>query len=433
MIRFDSLFGGERARRLWLAETTIRALETASRCPDVAEVLHLWVREIAASSASEKAAAFLLEGGRWVRFLADDQSGEPPVFGEGALASALAAAEPLAVDPARGAEVSAVLARYSGRNSWRGVLALWSAQRDLSTKEAQWAHEIALGIGRSLTALRRAETGRGEAVAHERARLAADLHDGFLQSFLSAKLHVEACRTLGEERSVHLGAALQRTNDLLGATVGEMRRFLLELRLPPESIEDFVPWLRDYASDFARENGIPVDVRVHGEGALSKPQASEATRLVREALTNVRKHARARSVRILVAFGQDGTTIVVSDDGIGFDLRSTMERILESSHHGLVGMRYRAESVGGEMRLRTEPGKGTTLVFRLRHEKKRVEVERREAKPVAAAPLEGETGEPTGVPSVRDSLRATFSDLIATYVDEETTQDAGSEPGGERP
>ena len=83
---------------------------------------------------------------------------------------------------------------------------------------------------------------------------------------------------------------------------------------------------------------------------------------MRESLINVRKHAKAGAVRVELVFSEQLISLSVSDDGVGFDVKSTFERILDSSRHGLISLRYRAESLGGEMRLMSEPGKGTTLL-----------------------------------------------------------------------
>ena len=221
------------------------------------------------------------------------------------------------------------------------------------------------------------------------------------------------------ENIVTLRAGLRRTHDLLGATVHEVRRFLLEMRRPPDTVEEFVPWLEEYAEDFSRENGIAVDVRVEGRGELTKVQASETTRVLREALGNIRKHARARHVRIVILFGSDATTISVSDDGVGFDLPNTLERVMDSSHNGLLGMRYRIESIGGDMRLRSQPGTGTTLVFRLRHRKKSADFGRRE-EPESIASEAERWGSSTLTESLQltaeevDSLTEAIRELAAT-------------------
>src|SRR5262249_13357305 len=274
-----------------------------------------------------------------------------------------------------------------------------------------------------LTALRRSETSREEAVVGERSRLAAEVHDGFLPTILSAKLHAESCLRAESLNVKTVVAGLLKTHDLLAATVTEVRKFLLEMRRPPATVEEFVPWLEEYGEDFSREHGIAVDVRVQGRGELTKVQASEATRVLAEALANIRKHARARRVRIVILFGPDATTISVADNGVGFDLPSTLERVMESSHNGLMGMRYRIESIGGDMRLRSQPGAGTTLVFRLRHKKKPAEVGRREE---AALPPIADWGSTSLVESLEltpeevESLMAAIRELADAALDEGT-------------
>src|SRR5262249_12300822 len=180
------------------------------------------------------------------------------------------------------------------------------------------------------------------------------------------------------------------------------------------SADQFVPWLRAYCDDFSRENGIRVDMRVEGEGELPQNQVEEATRLVREALTNVRKHAQAGLVRIVVVYSERHASISVSADGVGFDVRSTMEKLLDSSHNGLIGMRYRAESVGGEMRLRSEVGKGTTLLFRLPKAGKRTtreDIRRVRPTPELRSPVKQPDSSAWSQrdTSIRDSIRSTLA------------------------
>lgn len=400
-----------------MTDATLRALEAAARSPNIAELLTFWVREVATASPSDPIALFLWEGERWVRFLPEATEREPAVFSDSTLAWALSAGQPVAAPWDSGAS-GAILCRFAGRDSWRGVLALFPDPARRSTVDPALAQDLAVAVGRSVTALRRAETSRLQAIALERARLAAELHDGLLQSLLSAKMQAEICAALEEDLSPELPEALRRTHDVLGSIVVEARRFLLELRLPPENVEEFVPWLHEYAEDFAGEYGIGVDVRVEGEGELSALQAEEATRLMREALANVRKHARARSVRILLAFGRESATLSVSDDGVGFDLKSTLERVLESSHNGLMGMQYRAESIGGEMRVKTEPGKGATVTFRFPQKQSRDAYEiRRGERP--NHPFRRSLRRGFERPSLGDSVRDAISALRTLFLDRE--------------
>jgi signal transduction histidine kinase len=425
-------FGLASRHRLWLVETSGRMIEAASRTNDILEILNLWCEEIAAYNRTEHVALFLSEGDRWLRVLPRAQTAEVPVIPHPDLSRVAAQRRPVMIPRLRPNDRPLVIAPYSGRDSWSGAVALWRSSGGISPHQIRRAGEIAEAIGRSLTVLRRSETSREEALATERARWASELHDGFLQSLLSAKLHAEVCQTLeekhrelclsiGEDPAPRLRGELARTRDLLEETVREVRSFLLEQRSPPGTPEEFLPWLRDYAEDFTRENGIVVDVRVEGSGELSKNQAGEVIRIVREALTNVRKHARASQVRVVVAYQEHGTALSVSDDGVGFDVKATFEQLLESSHNGLIGLRYRTESIGGVLRVRSELGKGTTLQFRLPKVQKRGTSE--VTSPGRERPVvpdwEGEAEAPAGASlPVPESIRAALAEAISSLLEE---------------
>ncbi len=414
--------------RLWLAEATAGALETAARCPDIDEILRFWAREIARALKPARVALFVLEGGRWLRILPEDQATDLPSLADADLAGALASLGPVRVNAVLRGAPQTVLMRYSASTGWRGVLALWGRGGSFRRRVRQ-ASETAVAIGRTLTALRRTELGHEEAVATERTRWATELHDGHLQTLSSAKLHAEVCQTLERQHqevciafdpgsSGRLETELARLHDLLGTTIREARQFLLELRSPPVSAEQFLPWLRAYADDFERETGVRAEVRVEGEDTLPQSQVEEGTRVIREALTNVRKHAKAGNVRIVVAFSEHATSISVSDDGVGFDVQKTMEQLLDSSHNGLIGSRYRTESIGGEMRLRSEIGKGTTVMFRLPKAGRRTTGEARRTTQMARAAPALRTRSPVGPAvsrdtTVRDSIRSTFAEAPA--------------------
>ena len=403
--------------RLWLAEATAGALETAARSSDIDEILNFWAREIAKQVRPVRVALFVVEGTRWIRILPPDQPGDPPFLTEAMLAGALAASGRTHIAAVAPGDPRTVLTRFAAPSGWRGLLALWAERGGALGRPAEQAEEIAGSIGRSLNTLRRSELGREQAIASERSRWAAELHDGHLQTLSSVKLHAEVCQALERQHRdfcdaypqgvpTRLETELARLRDLLAETIREARQFLLELRSPPVTTDQFLPWLRAYADDFGREAGLRVELRVEGEGTLPQSQVEESTRLIREALTNVRKHARAGNVRIVLAFSEHTASISISDDGVGFDVRDTMERLLDldSSHNGLIGSRYRAESIGGQMHLRSEVGKGTTLLFRLPRATRRPAASLRRAAQTGAAPAPAPAA-PRDT-SVRSSLRS---------------------------
>lgn len=441
-----TLFGGALRQRLWLAEASSSALELASRCPDIDDILRLWANEIHRFGALGGVALFVIEGERWLRILPEKQSEAVPDVPEATLVSALGSNDPVRVAVRGGPGSEALLLPYSGLNSWRGILALWTTSGRFRGSRIRGARDVATAIGRCLTALRKSELSRQQAIALERSRWATDLHDGHLQTLSSAKLHAEVCAALERQHlefcltldspsgtATRLESELERLHELLVETVREARQFLLELRSPPVTAEQFLPWLHSYADDFSRDTGITATVRVEGEGEMPQSQVEEATRLIREALTNVRKHAKAGAVRVVVAFSEQATSISISDDGVGFNVRSTMEELLDSSHSGLIGIRYHTESVGGEMRLRSEIGKGTTLLFRFPRGNRRTGEERRRTRgprPTPPTPLPvarpAPSLRPQTVPlahretSVRDSIRETLADAISSFIEQET-------------
>ncbi len=129
-------------------------------------------------------------------------------------------------------------------------------------------------------------------------------------------------------------------------------------------------------------------------------------------MTNVRKHAKAGAVRISLTSSENAVSIAVSDDGIGFDVRETLEKMMDSSHNGLIGIRHRAESLGGEMRLRSEPGKGTTLLFRIPRARKPPEAPRR--RPTATTPA-GIQGLPVSKLPPSSRIRESLADVISSF------------------
>jgi signal transduction histidine kinase len=344
----------------------LSALEVACGCPTARELLSLWSDLVCAARPGTRVALFLRESEGWTLAAPPPETGEGLSIGNEALDRAASQEGSLLVDAVRPPETAIALASFATRGAWRGVLALWADGRSLTGTEATEAETIARAIGETITALRASEASRESAAVAERERLAADFHDGFLATLRSARLHAQlALKEARPDPSKSL-AWLERAEELLGTTSVEARRFLLGLRRLPD-VRELVPWLQDYTSDFAHESGVAVDLRVSGDNALNRAQAYEATRLVRQALGNVADHAQAHNASVIVLFGKHATTISVADDGVGFDVEPTMKRTMDSSRNGIRGMRYRVESIGGQMHIRSRPGAGTTVTFRLQH------------------------------------------------------------------
>jgi two-component system nitrate/nitrite sensor histidine kinase NarX len=123
--------------------------------------------------------------------------------------------------------------------------------------------------------------------------------------------------------------------------------------------------IQDYLTLFAEQTGLRTEMRVEGVGEPDIPPLAQVQllRVVQEALTNVRKHARATQATIVVRVQDQVIEIVVEDDGQGFDLAQVLQE--RGPRFGLQTMRERAEEVGGTFQVDTAPGRGTRVRVQL--------------------------------------------------------------------
>lgn len=190
---------------------------------------------------------------------------------------------------------------------------------------------------------------------HERERLARDLHDSVLQTLAVV---ARRARQLGSRPQVP-GAAVTELANL----VTEQERGLRGvLRRPDEQLDGSVP-LRTVLERATHDIvAVPVEVAVAGEVSLVEAQAEDVCAAVHEALENVVRHARASRAIVFGEPAEDGVWISVRDDGVGFEFDEA--RIAREGRLGLIqSMRGRIEDLGGSMRLRTAPGRGTEVEF----------------------------------------------------------------------
>jgi signal transduction histidine kinase len=136
-----------------------------------------------------------------------------------------------------------------------------------------------------------------------------------------------------------------------------VRRLAVELR--PKALDDFglVAAVERLVQTFSEASGIDVQLEAR-IGAKRLPQEVETTlyRIVQEALTNIVKHAQAQNVSILLVRRSGSVTLVIEDDGTGFD-----PELLSREGLGLVGMRERVGLLDGRLRIESSPAGGTTL------------------------------------------------------------------------
>lgn len=205
----------------------------------------------------------------------------------------------------------------------------------------------------------------------ERKRISRELHDVITQTLVGINVHVA---TLGREATVELGTFQQRianTQKIVEKSVEIVHQFARELR--PSVLDDLglIPALQDLLKGFMESTGIRVSLEV--SATIEKfPERIRTTfyRIIQEALANVTKHAKASKVEIRIQRLARTISLQITDDGHGFE----MEEIGHSSHGnrlGLLGMRERAEMIGGKFSVESSFGSPTTVRVIVNQENKK--------------------------------------------------------------
>jgi NO-binding membrane sensor protein with MHYT domain/two-component sensor histidine kinase len=217
-------------------------------------------------------------------------------------------------------------------------------------------------VDRMSAELRRLSHRLADIQDEERRLLASELHDivGQNLSALSAEIALIRDRLPLAARE-QLADRLARASTLAKRSVEAIRSVMAELR-PPGLDELGLPVaLRWHADTFQSRTGIGVTLSV--DGSLPRPSLRVEDALLRitmEALNNVAKHSKARSVRLTLEARGDDIVLEIADDGRGFDPETVAPRT-EGSGWGLMMMKERALSVGAELRVVSAPGKGTRV------------------------------------------------------------------------
>lgn len=191
------------------------------------------------------------------------------------------------------------------------------------------------------------------AVTRERARISRELHDGLGTELAGAislfKVYLESHAEHSDETLVNVFAILERM-------LKQLRDTLAELRPRPLGEEGLIGELRRQAEEFARLYSIRVEISHQGtEDLLTTQQREVVYQVVREALTNVRKHSGSAVCRVRLRLAAHPFLIEVADEGRGFSAPNA------TGGYGLVGMRERAAGIGGRLEVVSTSGKGTTV------------------------------------------------------------------------
>ena len=217
------------------------------------------------------------------------------------------------------------------------------------------------GIARDITERVRAEESRrlllgDREMQRERERIAADLHDGVMQSIYGVGLGLRRLAGLVAD-DPELRAQMSEATDELSRAITDIRRYVMDLR-PVGFTGDLAASLESVVPLFNASSGIDTKLTIEADvPALGEECGLALFHIARESLSNVRRHARPTHVTLTLKPSGGAVRLVVHDDGVGFT--PTVAPLDE--HFGLRNMEMRARSVGGRLSVESAPGHGTTV------------------------------------------------------------------------
>jgi signal transduction histidine kinase len=253
-----------------------------------------------------------------------------------------------------------------------GVLGLAVAARStrrFGVGEVETLSALATQVGLALEAARLRRELQVLAVQGERERIAREMHDGLAQVLGYVNTKSQAVEEmLAAGRVPEARRQLAELAEAARSVYVDVREAILSLSTPVPADRGIVPALEEYAAQYAESSKLAVKFGATSEATAAKLSAAaqaEVFSIAREALTNVRKHARANRVGLDLTLDAADFVLRIEDDGVGFDADLLAAGPERWPHFGLAGMRERAQSIGGRIAWHSRHGAGTTVELRV--------------------------------------------------------------------
>ncbi len=217
-------------------------------------------------------------------------------------------------------------------------------------------------LGMAVAKQRSDREARRLSIMEERTTLAHELHDSLAQTLASLRFQVRLLEDLLQQETDNEAACkdVQRIRGGLDEAHTELRELLNSFRAPIDQ-RGLVSALEKVVERFGRETGIHVLFQNEcREPSLSSAEEMQMLRVAQECLANIRKHAQAHTVRVLLSCRSNGLySLLIEDDGVGFEDAAKQGR--PGEHIGLSIMEERARRLGGNLRIESEIGEGTRV------------------------------------------------------------------------
>lgn len=249
--------------------------------------------------------------------------------------------------------------RYNGKTL--GIFNLFfDTEPSLAFDERALLESIADNIAIALDKARLDEQTKRMELSQERLFLSQEIHDSLAQTIYSLKLQVtvlgdmlkQGAKSDAFDKVQNLQSHITQANQ-------ELRELMCNFRVPldPKGIEFS---LKNLAERFKSEEGIATYLQVEGKVKLKPEEEMQLIRIAQEALSNIRKHAKARNVRILLS-AEPHCQLLIEDDGTGFEKDQNTPGLM-GNNIGMNIMKERSERIGARLDIESEPGEGTRVM-----------------------------------------------------------------------
>ena len=197
----------------------------------------------------------------------------------------------------------------------------------------------------------------------ERLRIARELHDDTAQALIGVSRRLDMLASTNADVPPEIVQRLDELREQTDSILAGVRRFSQDLRPPVLDDLGLLPALKWLLIALEEQDGIGANTRILGEPRRLPRDAELALfRIAQEALNNVRKHAQASAVELLLDFRNGNIKMTVADNGAGFELPPATDDLAVSGKLGLIGMQERARLLGGTLDMESKPGEGTKVV-----------------------------------------------------------------------
>jgi two-component system, NarL family, sensor histidine kinase DegS len=248
-----------------------------------------------------------------------------------------------------------------------GRLFLLNGKTRFTRDDLAWFERIARHIGPSLENVFLLRHLRARAIEGERSRISRDLHDGILQTLLSIEIQLDVLRRAVASSPDQAASGLANLQQTVKNESAELRRMVTDMRPVRVQSADLVDLMIGFAERFRNESNLALDVLIDSVEVQAPDRVCrELFQIYREALNNIKKHAKASHVVVKLSQDDSSLVLVVDDNGEGFSFagRFTGDE-LDRLRLGPISIKERTRTVGGVLTVESNPGHGARLTIEI--------------------------------------------------------------------